>query len=76
MGMIPVYRNSDERYNVVCVDNLARENVADKMIMCGLHKTQAQEIADLMNKYNTNDMDFYKTFPVSQRLSRGMEDLV
>ena len=63
---------------VVCVDNFAREHIADKLIAKDLNAAEAEAMADELNGKDQSKYasDFYVVKRDDYVLSRGMEDLV
>lgn len=66
---------------IIGVDNLARETVADRLLIAWFPsraKEQAQAACDALNKFSCNDNGgtFYQIVEDDYRLSKGMEDLV
>lgn len=66
---------------IVGTDNLARENIADKLFMDNISKKEipfAERVCEALNKIFCHDHGgtFYQLKDDDYRLSRGMADLV
>lgn len=70
-------------YKIIGRDNLARETIADKLVIGWIpnsEKEKAQEFCDWMNSFScgvlSDEGTYYIVVDNNHRLSRGMEDLV
>lgn len=67
---------------IIGTDNLARESVADTLLIPWVpkgHKEDAEKACTFLNKFTCDDVNggtFYKVVDDNYRLSKGMEDLV
>lgn len=63
---------------IVCVDNYARESIADRLVAENIAlKDEADAICESLNENAGNDSNyFYKVVEDDYRLWRGMEELV
>lgn len=74
---MPVHDPYHRSWNVVRTDNFNRETVADKILLQSLTKGQAERIVEILRENATESgSDWYVVKHNSERLSRGMEDLV
>ncbi|RWX70455.1 hypothetical protein EN780_03410 [Mesorhizobium sp. M4B.F.Ca.ET.089.01.1.1] len=68
---------------IVSVDNLNRESVADRLVVGSIpntdqHRAKAQQFCDWLNTFTCHGHGgrFNRLLPDDYRLSRGMEDLI
>lgn len=62
---------------IVCVDNYARDTVADRLVAENLNEHEARVMCLALNEDPARSSDaWFVVKPDDYRLSRGMEDLV
>jgi len=62
---------------IICVDNYARETIADSLVCENVNDHYAKLIVDLLcANPKRGDSSWYRAVPDDHRLSQGMEDLI